>query len=91
MRICERDMRTVLGRTLQFILKECNLLCENINNLTASCVKSNMTYRHINDDDRWIISIASELMECRTRNNELHIEGFTYEECKEMLKYVCTS
>ena len=86
-RLSEKDNRTVMGRTLNTLVRECGL--EDIKDLTATHVKKNLKYHEIPLDEKWRISIADELLQLKQL--KVSLDGFTSEEISTMLDYVCTS
>ena len=89
-RTMECDLRTVLGRTLLFLRKETNLTDQHPSTLTSKIVKANIQYKQICAEDQWKINMAKELIDVRDQER-MEIEGFTESECKDILKYLCTS
>ena len=86
-RLSERDGRTVMGRTMDTLLRECNL--NDIMMLNSNTVKKKMKYHDIPDEEHWRVSSATELI--KIRDKKLEVTGFTQEEVKDMLDYVCSS
>ena len=88
-RLVEHDQRTVLGRNLQRILKECDLKEKDISKLTCSLVKKKCRYHEIPAEESWRLDIVDELLSVRMEN--LCIEGFKENELEEMLRLICTT
>ena len=88
-RLAERDKRTVLGRTLEYLLQECKLDNSQLDKLSSNLVKKNLVYARQESDELWKSSLAKELLDVRT--NKLEISGFNEDEVEEMLAYTCTS
>ena len=86
-RLCEDDNRTVMGRTLDFLCRECNISDHNL--LSASLVKKYVKYFPIPDEERWRDNCVNELLQIR--NDFLSLPGFSIAEINLMLDHVCTS
>ena len=86
-RLFEKDMRTVLGRTLNSLCKLSNV--SDIKFLTPKCVKSNMRHFSIPEDEQWRVSPVTELLQ--VRKNSRSLPGFSTDEIKNMLDYICTT
>ena len=73
--ICIQDKRTVMGCVMSTIAFSCNT---NIVSLTARMVKIKLKYSIVNEDDKWRVNLAKELLSIR---NELtNLPGFTDDE-----------
>ena len=88
-RLAERDMRTVMGKTLHYILEQCNLDSNQLSELSSSLVKKNMKYREASEANEWRVKLAMELVDAR--DGKAQVEGFTRAEIEEMLAHVCTT
>ena len=88
-RLCERDQRTVLGRTLTRIAEDARLRCNDLNKLTTNFVKQNLPYWPLPESEKWRLSLCEELLALRT--DELVLDGFSVNEREEILKHVCAS
>ena len=86
-KLCQDDLRTVLGRTLATLANVCNL--SNPDLLTSQCVKRNLTYFAIPDNEEWRRNSVLELLQLR--DHGLYLEGFSEDEVTTMLNNVCTS
>ena len=62
-KLCQDDLRTVLGRTLATLANVCNL--SNPDLLTSQCVKRNLTYFAIPDNEEWRRNSVLELLQLR--------------------------
>ena len=62
---------------------------ESLSELNSKDVKSNFQYEIVPNNEKWRIPIVDELIEVRAGNLEL--DGFTDEEKKKILDFVCTS
>ena len=82
-RICENDLRTVLGRTLQYIKNECHLGCLKLEKLSPQVVKSKMKFRAIPCNYEWACGLAIELLEIR--DMQLDVNGFSETEINTLL------
>ena len=87
-RLCEGDQRTVLGRTLSALRSICSL--DDSSSITARIVKQNMKYMEAPQHEQWRQNISSELLAIKD-GNQLELEGFSNEECVELLQHVCVS
>ena len=85
-RLAAEDMRTVLGRTLNRISNECNC---TIGILTPSLVKRKLRYATVSSEEAWRIQLAKELYNAQNENNL--IPGFSTDEIRSILHYVCVS
>ena len=88
-RLSESDKRTVLGRTLSQLLKNCMLKANQLDKLCPGLVKRSCFYWPNQEDSIWQEDIAIELI--HTRECTLEVPGFSNNEIDEMLDYVCTS
>ena len=89
-RICEKDLRTVLGRTLSTLLTKCQLKPEELPLLNSNLVKNKLCYREVPDDELWRVSLCKEMLRIQ-HGNQLELPGFENEECEELLKFACVS
>ena len=85
-RLAEKDQRTVLGKTLQYLTEQCDL--QSVDELSPSIVKKELRYKKVSHDSNWQVTMAKELLEVRKR--EVLIEGFSDEEVHSIFDYVCT-
>ena len=88
-RICEHDLRTVLGRTLSRLCLDLKIEDNDLSKLTSSKVKSNMKYFEIPKEEQWREAIVKELI--AAKNNELMIPGFSDEERESILVDLCVT
>ena len=88
-RICERDQRTVLGRTLSQLSAICGLKYDDVDKLTASIVKKNMSYQPVLEENRWRIASCIKLI--GLRQNDFDLIGFDPNEIEEMLDFICVT
>ena len=86
-KLCQDDLRTVLGNTLATLANCCNLSTPDL--LTSQCVKRNLTYFAIPDDEEWRRELVLELLQLR--DHDLSLEGFSEDEVTTLLNHVCTS
>ena len=77
------DLRTVMGRTLYKISRECSCSLES---LTPGLTKKSMKYFPVPSTEEWRIGVLSELL-----SDELQIPGFTYQEVNELTTFLCNS
>ena len=83
------DMRSVLGRNVAALATICDLPSNDKSGLSAALVKKKMVYQKVDDNDAWIVNLATELADM-TNNESPCLQGFLSDEIKEMLDYVCT-
>ena len=86
-KLCQDDLRTVLGNTLATLANCCNLSTPDL--LTSQCVKRNLTYFTIPDDEEWRRKFVLELLQLR--DHDLSLEGFSEDEVNTLMNHVCTS
>ena len=86
-RLFEKDGRTVMGRTLNSLCRECKL--EDIEHLTANLVKKKSEYFRAPDNEQWRLRLVPELLQLRSENMKL--QGFTSNEIEDMIHFTCTS
>ena len=67
-------MRTVMGRTLAFLLDQCKVKSGKLEDLSTGCIKRTMKYSCASEDDKWRIQLALELK--AVRDNETTRAGF---------------
>ena len=72
-RLQERDNRTVLGRTLEFLLTECDLPSSRLDELSAQLVKRKCSYKRVPDTEAWRIPLLAELI--KVRDSQLALEN----------------
>ena len=88
-RLHHHDQRTVFGRTLLKIAKDCN----NGSTLqpfpSKSLVKKTMKYFAVPDVEKWRPCMLKELLD--VKNYRCALPGFSSEEVSSLLKFVCTS
>ena len=88
-RLQERDNRTVLGRTLEFLLTECDLPSSRLDELSAQLVKRKCSYKRVPDTEAWRIPLLAELI--KVRDSQLALENLNSEEVKDVIDYLCVS
>ena len=80
------DTRSVTGGNIRRILlltqktKVEDITCEDIENIE---------YAEISDENMWRVNIIREIT--NKKFNQLEINGFSEEECEEILQYACVS
>ena len=60
-RLAERDLRTVLGSTLEYLLKQCKFDSSQLDKISSTLVKKKMVYARQETEDEWM----SNLDECQ--------------------------
>ena len=89
-RLFENDRRTVLGRTISYLCRECGLnRSSDLDKLTPGLVKQHVGFGLIPENGQWMASVASEFL--HARDSGYSLDGFSKDEIDEMLEYVCTS
>jgi hypothetical protein len=86
-RLFEKDQRTVLGKTLYNLTRQCSV--PDITFLTPECVKTKLKYFSIPEHEQWRSNMVTELLQLRI--DSLSLPGFSLEEIKTILNFVCTS
>ena len=66
-RIQERDNITVLGRTLESLMTECDMPPSRLNELTAPLVRKKCCYLSVPDAEVWRIPMLVELIKVRDK------------------------
>ena len=85
-KLSEKDNRTVLGKTLEYLCDQCEVVLEN---LTSQCVKKNIRYHDVPEVEQWRVPLATELLQ--VRSGSMSIPGFSSSEIKSFLDFTCTS
>ena len=88
-KIAEKDHRTILGRTLDFIRVKCGLKANEIDKLTPLMVKRKMSYMKIPEQEQWRVPMIDELLSLRDGSGI--IPGFYLSEVEAMLFNLCCS
>ena len=84
--IIQHDTRSVTGSNIRKIL----LLTgkDDISNVSKYDI-DNIVYAEISDENKWRVDLIKEITD--VKYNQLNIEGFSVEECNEILEYACIS
>ena len=85
----ERDLRTVLGRTLKSLISQCGLEESRLEDLCASTVKRKCAYFSVPENKKWELPILQEFI--RIRDGNLLLENMGQENINEMIEHLCTS
>ena len=85
--IVENDLRTVHGRNLTEIARQCNV---TIDQLKPNIVKKNIRYNDIPEAEKWRVGLCNELISIRD-NGDNHLANFDSEELACLLRYVCVA
>ena len=88
MKLAEKDLRTSIGRTLQYAAVNC-AIGNDYEQLTPSLVKRKLRYAEIPEDQKWRVPFVQELRMLKHRSLEL--DGFLAEEIGAILTHICTS
>ena len=86
-KLAEKDHRTVLGNTLEYLVDQCKL--SGVHDLSSHIVKKRLKFHEIPQESDWQGSIAQEVLQ--TRHGEFIMDGFTQDEIELMLRSACTS
>ena len=89
-RLAERDMRTVMGRTLDYLLVQCSVDRSNLDALSPGLVKKCLKYSEVPADEEWRIQLSTEHRKVRA-DDEVTLNGFSRTEVEELLAFVCTT
>ena len=85
-RLAEKDHRTVLGNTLEYLADKCKL--SEVHDLSPHIVKKRLKFELIPPGLDWQVSLAQELMSIRC--GELTVDGFNQSDIELMLRSACT-
>ena len=88
-RLAEKNMRTIIGKTLSYVAVNCGILDTEYHKLNSGMIKRRMKYADTSTEDQWQVLLALELK--LLRDEQLTLEGFTDQEVEELLTYTCTS
>ena len=86
-RLAEKDMRIVLGGTLEYLAKECNV--SSVERLSPSLIKKNLVYCETTPGMDWKESVTREMLSAR--DNRIAVISFTKDEITDILAFACTS
>ena len=85
LRIVEFDTRSVTGRNLRTILLDTSV--QDIRSLKSEHVTAK--YRDMPINEQYRVDFIKELVD--VKNNELEVQGFTYDELEDILQHLCVS
>ena len=85
-RMCATDNRTVMGRTLSQIGRECGQPGGEPSQLRPAVIKSKMKYVAVPPQEQWRTGFLTELL-----SNDLDLPGFDDDERSAMVSYLCES
>ena len=88
-RLQERDNRTVLGRTLGYLLTECDLPPSRLDELSAALVKKKCCYMSVPDAEVWRVHMLVELI--KVRDSQLALENLNSVEINDLIDHLCVS
>ena len=85
-RLIENDTRSITGGNLRRIL----LLVKRskVEEISKEDIE-NIEYATLNDDDNWRVNLIREITDVKF--GQVVVEGFSNEECEEILQFACTS
>ena len=86
--LLEKDQRSVLGRTLQYMLDYCKLQSPELFKLKSGIIKRSFAFEVTPEGFEWVPTVAHELIDIRDSN--MALEVFHRDEVDEMLTFVCT-
>ena len=86
LRLIENDTRSITGCNLRRIL----LLVKRskVEEISKDDIE-NIEYANLNDDDCWRVNLIKEIT--NVKFGQVSVEGFSNEECEEILQFACTS
>ena len=76
----------MFGSNLRYIANECNM---NIDMLTPSSVKNEMTYFDCPANEVWRVELLRNIINIRT--SEMFLENFDDNELENILEHICLS
>ena len=85
-RLVRYDNRSLAGRTISRLSKECNV---NKIALTVSSVSKSVRYFPVPEEELWRIDLMKELL--NVNRSFLDINDFNYMEINHMMNFICTS
>ena len=85
-RLVERDMRTGMGRTLEYLLQQRNLT--SLDDLCALVVKKHLEYAVVPEAEAWRVPLALELKD--VKDGKSNLGEFSHKEIEEMLVFACS-
>ena len=85
-RLVQHDNRTLAGRTLSRLSRECNVDRDSLN---ISLVSKDVKYFPVPDDHLWRVQILKELLD--VDRSSLVINNFNSIETSHMINFICTS
>ena len=85
--LAKGDNRTLLGRTLNNIMNECEV--EDMNLLTPKAVKDKLEYFSVPQPECWRIELLDELLDAR--NKLCVIVDFNPDHITTMIEDICTT
>ena len=88
-RINERDMRTILGKTLNTITQMFSPALLELEDLNANLVKLQCRYFEVPLNEKWRLPLLTELLQVRKSN--LSLGNFEKQEVDEMIKHLCVT
>ena len=84
--LCTTDRRTVLGRSLSKISRECGLARWDSDKISSTMFKKEMKYFLVPPAEKWRTGFLGELLD-----NRLKVPGFDDDDIQEMVNYLCQS
>ena len=78
--LLEKDQRSVLGRTLQYMLDYCKLQSPELFKLKSGIIKRSCAFEVTPEGFEWVPTVAHELLDIR--DSHMALEGFHSEEIR---------
>ena len=89
MKPAETDLRTSIGRTLNYVAVHSGISYDEYEKLTPALVKRKITYEEQPADQVWRNSFAHEIK--MIKNDTLELPGFLPQEIEDILTHICIS
>ena len=92
MKLAENDQRSAIGKTLEYVMRECNIEKSGLDCLTPSMIKKKISYMPVPPSEKWRIAFLKELLSARKDASVgVDICGFTSSELDDIIKWLATS
>ena len=88
MRLCQVDQRTVIGKNISSLLKQCGLPDSKLNDLNSTVVKNRCNYFKLPETEEWKASVIRELI--KVRSGQLVLENMDNDETNQLIYQLCT-
>ena len=87
-RLCQVDQRTVIGKNISSLLKQCGLPDSKLNDLNSTVVKNRCNYFKLPETEEWKVSVIRELI--KVRSGQLALENMDNNETNQLIYQLCT-